>query len=164
MFLLVFSVFGWYKFKKLPKLCGNGVCNFGENCANCEQDCKCKKGQYCSFLKKKCIKTICGNGICEPFEGQENCCLDCKCFSGFTCNKETKKCEEIKFKISDEKAKELVRKYFEEKGEKVKEIEILGVGSFWGEMVKKVKILTSKSGMQYLGVTEDEKILLLPLF
>lgn len=161
---LLFLIFIWYRFQKLPKLCGNGICNFIENCANCQEDCKCQDGQYCSFKLKKCIQTKCGNRICEPFEGPENCCLDCKCFSGFICNEETKKCEEIKLKISDEKVKEVTIKYFQEKGEKVNEIEILRVGNFWGKRAKLVRVSTSKSGIQYLAITENEEVIILPAF
>jgi len=48
-------------------VCGNGVCESGEGCENCPEDCG-----VCSFNV-----TVCGNGVCESGEGCENCPEDC---------------------------------------------------------------------------------------
>jgi cysteine-rich repeat protein len=42
--------------------CPNGVCDPGENCVNCPQDC----GSVC-----------CGNGLCDTGENTDNCPADC---------------------------------------------------------------------------------------
>ncbi|MFH1432101.1 MAG: DUF87 domain-containing protein [archaeon] len=46
----------------LKAICGNDICEFGENELNCPLD--------CSYH-------TCGNGICEPTENNDNCPLDC---------------------------------------------------------------------------------------
>ena len=51
--------------------CGDGICNFGENCASCPKDCgPCE---------------VCGNEICEEGEDCETCEEDCPCKEGETC-------------------------------------------------------------------------------
>lgn len=159
-------IFGWFKIRKpISPLCGNNICESKENCWNCGIDCKCKTGKYCSFKDKKCIDIVCGNGICEPFEGPENCCLDCKCpFQIFTCSKETKKCELKTMKISDERVIELANQYFENLGKKVEKSEILGLGIAFDELIKKVRVQTSDGIIEYLGITEKEEIISLPVF
>ena len=47
----------------LPRpVCGNNICETGENEQNCPID---------------CAYHICGNGICEPTENKDNCPIDC---------------------------------------------------------------------------------------
>ncbi len=45
-----------------PPVCGNGVCEIGEDAVNCPQDCS---------------TAVCGNGICEPPETAQSCPQDC---------------------------------------------------------------------------------------
>ena len=164
-FLIFVLVFWWFKTEKVSTICGNNKCEAKENCWNCGIDCKCGDKEYCSFNDKKCLKPICGNGVCEPFEGAQNCCLDCKCLSQvFTCDKETKKCELKEMKISDKRTIELVNQHYKNLGVKVKESKILGVGLAFDELIKKVKVQTSDGKIEYLGITEKEKIITLPVF
>lgn len=66
----------------------NGVCDSGENCQNCWNDCSCTSGQVCSGTE--CITPpdetptksdlgICGDGVCSSIYGENcaNCELDC---------------------------------------------------------------------------------------
>jgi hypothetical protein len=48
--------------------CGNGTCDFGEDCNNCSVDCISSSGFSC------------GNGICEAGDGEDcvSCDLDCR--------------------------------------------------------------------------------------
>jgi hypothetical protein len=62
-------------------VCGNGVCEPGENQANCCADCGCPGILGC--LGNVC-RPICGNGVCEPGE-PGNCCADCGCADGYAC-------------------------------------------------------------------------------
>jgi hypothetical protein len=58
-------------------VCGNGICEVGESCSNCPQDCKCPNGYQCQ--EGICLPTpVCGNGYCEKGETPENCPEDCK--------------------------------------------------------------------------------------
>jgi len=50
--------------------CGDGVCNFHENCISCPSDCSSPLG------------TCCGNHICDDSENIENCRRDCSCGNG----------------------------------------------------------------------------------
>jgi len=52
-------------------VCGNGVCEPGESCNDCSDDCISKTGgnpssRYC-----------CGDGVCEGAENETNCAIDC---------------------------------------------------------------------------------------
>jgi hypothetical protein len=64
--------------KEVPTkaVCGNGICEVGESCSLCPEDCKCTSGYEC--LEGVCLpKPICGNGICERGEDSTNCPEDC---------------------------------------------------------------------------------------
>lgn len=92
--------------------CGNGKCESGENCQNCQIDCPnptcgngvCESscGENFSNCATDCGPT-CGNGVCESNrgEGPSNCCFDCyeahytkKCYDNdvywYDCNGEIK--------------------------------------------------------------------------
>lgn len=92
-------------------ICGNGVCESGENCSNCSQDCGacttcgngvCDSGETCSTCPQDCgacpVNPVCGNGSCEVGETCATCPQDCGtcpvnpvcgngiCDSGETCS------------------------------------------------------------------------------
>lgn len=48
----------------LPPVCGNGICDEGEDCGVCSADCISGGGA-----------AVCGNGVCEPESGEN--CLEC---------------------------------------------------------------------------------------
>lgn len=48
------------------ELCGNGICDAGENSVNCPGDCPSDGG------------VVCGNGVCETGENSVNCAGDCQ--------------------------------------------------------------------------------------
>ncbi|HII14709.1 MAG TPA: hypothetical protein HA362_00180 [Nanoarchaeota archaeon] len=56
--------------------CGNGVCDSGETCSGCSQDCGC--GQYQRCMLGNC-ETYCGNGQCDGSENCGTCWSDCRC-------------------------------------------------------------------------------------
>jgi len=55
-------------------LCGNGICEPGENQKNCCRDCGCPSGKEC--VNNVCVSK-CGNGRCELGENFGNCPKDC---------------------------------------------------------------------------------------
>lgn len=69
------------------EVCGNLICNHtaGENCGNCQTDCSCSQGYYCSG--EYCV-LICNNdGYCSrPLENEQNCINDCGCTNGVLAN------------------------------------------------------------------------------
>ena len=67
-------------------------------------------------------------------------------------------------KLSDERAEELAVSYFQNLGKEVKKMEILGVGKAFGKLIKKIKIDTLSDEIYYLGITEEEKVIVLPAF
>jgi len=57
-------------------VCGNNICEVGESCSICPQDCKCANGYEC--VEGICLpKAVCGNGVCERGENNANCPEDC---------------------------------------------------------------------------------------
>lgn len=63
--------------------CGNGICDPGEDCYTCSQDCISRTGG------KSSTRYCCGDGFCEGAEDSFNCAVDCGappiCNDG-TCN------------------------------------------------------------------------------
>jgi hypothetical protein len=49
-------------------MCGNGVCDIGEDCFCCPADCRC--------TGKNCANSCCGDGVCAK-ENARNCPVDC---------------------------------------------------------------------------------------
>lgn len=64
-------------------LCGNGICDYEENCGSCLTDCSCDEGMSCLF--NVCSNTFCGNDICDLNENCENCQSDCSCLKNEEC-------------------------------------------------------------------------------
>ncbi|MEM7827044.1 MAG: hypothetical protein QXQ40_02360 [Candidatus Aenigmatarchaeota archaeon] len=113
--LTIAAFFIILKPKERASMCGDGICDTGENCYNCASDCGCAGGQYCSPKSQRCVSYVCGNGACEPGESAENCCNDCGCrIEGEVCNNITHRCEIPTSGISEEKARELVENYLKQ--------------------------------------------------
>jgi hypothetical protein len=89
----------------VPLTCGNGVCEAGEDCNSCPQDClsgtgggscdACFKGScdgVCHPVKETsdcpdCAPGwCCGDGFCSGDETVDNCAVDCGCSSDAECN------------------------------------------------------------------------------
>jgi serine protease len=51
-------------------VCGNGICEEGEDGLTCSADCRCAGG-------KTCRNGNCGDGVCDGSENTHNCLLDC---------------------------------------------------------------------------------------
>ncbi|MEA1924817.1 MAG: hypothetical protein U9M95_03005, partial [Candidatus Altiarchaeota archaeon] len=74
-------------------ICGNGVCQTGENCENCPADCgacpttpvcgdaSCESGENCENCPADCgacpTTPVCGDASCDSGENCENCPADC---------------------------------------------------------------------------------------
>lgn len=154
----------YFAFGSKPKpFCGNKICDKGETCISCLQDCPCPTGQYCSQKSNGCASAVCGNKICEITESSDNCCKDCSCYKpGEVCNITKNKCEKKEFPISDDKAKELITKYFSDQGKNVTSLEFSGLFN------NKNKLLKSFRGYvdgfyENILIYEDGKIEIAPL-
>ena len=53
---------GVKNYDSTTRICGNNICEVGENTVNCPAD---------------CVKTVCGDGACSFGETAENCLKDC---------------------------------------------------------------------------------------
>jgi tetratricopeptide (TPR) repeat protein len=79
-------------------LCGNGICEIGEDFVNCPNDCKplepvcgdgkCDESENCFSCKQDCGECgpYCGDGVCGNNEDCSSCSIDCKCESGQICD------------------------------------------------------------------------------
>jgi hypothetical protein len=84
--------------------CGNAVCDEGENCTNCFEDCISGQGGSCDACFKGACDGVChpvkenltcadcapsyccGDGTCEGGETVDNCAVDCGCSSDGDCD------------------------------------------------------------------------------
>lgn len=62
--------------------CGDGICDPGDNCGNCQNDCQCGRYERCDGAM---CRTYCGNGRCDGDETCGSCWSDCGCSSGEEC-------------------------------------------------------------------------------
>jgi len=162
--IVAISYFLFFKPSKPPEavaVCGNNICEIGENCYDCPADCKCNPGEYCSKEEKKCLKSICGDGICDPLEDWTTCCDDCGCVGeGEVCNKETHACE-IPMTLTDQRAEELARKYFEDKGMEVVSVEVTYTGLMEDKTPAKflTVFIAGQEWPESIAVTENEEVI-----
>ncbi len=77
--------------ERLPDACGDGVCELGEDCSSCDQDCGtcttppscgdgvCDAGESCDSCPSDCGTCIsyCGDGSCDAGESCDSCPSDC---------------------------------------------------------------------------------------
>jgi hypothetical protein len=73
--------------------CGDGVCQSGEDCGKCAQDCRCPENLECdpgdsdaNSLGCAEVDEYCGDGNCGSGETCEDCLGDCPCGSGWECD------------------------------------------------------------------------------
>ncbi len=77
---------------KGPAVCGNGNCDFSENCVSCPKDCSCAPG-ICDTKTATCLEqNLCGNNKCDPGENCAHCSKDCKCSGSEVCDPVGQKC------------------------------------------------------------------------
>ncbi len=75
----------------MPPVCGDTVCEEGEDCASCPSDCACAAGNLCHAYLRACLSASkCGNGVCDSGESRV-CCTDCGCTHG-VCIPDSQKC------------------------------------------------------------------------
>jgi len=69
--------------------CGDGVCNSGENCLTCLQDCPCPFGETCqpdgTCVSVQPPAVNCGDGTCSLDENCLTCEDDCRCSQHYNC-------------------------------------------------------------------------------
>jgi hypothetical protein len=122
LIVVIFSVIIFYIIIKIPKpetkpICGDAICEKGENEYNCCSDCTCSKsGEVCNYKTNACVKrgnaNICGDGICDFGEDVWNCCIDCRyCPKGMICDSETAQCVYIEINITDTEAISLFKEF-----------------------------------------------------
>ncbi len=145
-------------------VCGNKVCESGENCYDCSRDCKCVDGEYCSPEEKICVMPTCGDGRCGPYENSMNCCLDCDCeLRGEVCNTVTHKCEMPDVALTDKRIEEWVVNHYNTQGKNVDDLEIQEVFVWENKVGRKVGVkIPDQKWLSFVLVTEDEEVIELP--
>jgi len=120
----------------------------------------CPAGQYCNQQTGKCVLPNCGNGICEILEDSNNCCKDCFCYKpSEVCNMETNKCEYKQITLTDERAIELVRDYFENQGKNILSLRVIGISRVNNTLAKSlVANIEGEKEFTPVLVTENEEI------
>jgi len=86
--LLVATVSAAEFSNSLP-ICGDGLCDVGEDTENCCLDCGCPvSGQECSANSEypNGLCHVCGDGVQDPVENGTNCCVDAGCPAGLECD------------------------------------------------------------------------------
>ena len=70
--------------------CSDGVCQVGEDCARCPWDCACAVTEFCdeSSVPATC-QPRCGDGTCDAPEDCTTCVADCPCPIGTFCDTTT---------------------------------------------------------------------------
>lgn len=64
--------------------CGNDVIDANEDCDSCPEDVKCGPNEKCT--DGICVSAAyCGDGVCEEDENCANCPADCACEEGYKC-------------------------------------------------------------------------------
>lgn len=102
-------------------LCGNEVCDVGENAEDCCIDCGCEQGYACNLKSYSCVRrgnrNVCGDGVCDFGEYVYNCCQDCPfCESGTACDEVTSKCVPEKISVETEHAVSLFKIFLRDEG------------------------------------------------
>jgi hypothetical protein len=173
--IIIFVISVFFVFSKPSKIqpnqttnqtiCGNRICEIGENCFNCAPDCKCNEGEYCSQEKQACVKPICGNNVCEIFESYENCCIDCGCpFDYEICNPQTKTCEAPKMNITESEALQVLLNYLQSQGKNVSESEIFGIGRCENKLCIFIRVkIEGDEWYRMFGVDEERNVNEIPL-
>lgn len=122
---------------KPTPICGNEICEQGEDCASCLTDCQCPEGKYCSEESLSCVSPQCGNSQCEYFETPIECCRDCDCWQkDEICNMEKNECEKADVKISDDEVKQLVTDYYKNQAKVLTSLDVIGT-LVWKEKSEK---------------------------
>jgi len=173
--IIIFAIFLFFVFSKPSKtqtnqtikqtICGNRICEIGENCFNCAPDCKCNEGEYCSEEKQTCVKPICGNNVCEIFESYENCCIDCGCpFDYEICNKTKNACEVRPMNITESEARDVLLNYLNNQGKNVLESEIFGIGQCGDKLCVFVRVkIEDEEWYRMFGVDEERNVVEIPM-
>jgi hypothetical protein len=102
-------------------MCGNKVCDVGENSANCCNDCGCSRGQVCNLISAVCVKRTsggrCGDGVCNFGEDARSCCQDCPyCGQGEICDTQKQECVPEEISIKPEHAVSLFKLFLHDEG------------------------------------------------
>lgn len=68
--------------------CGDGSCDYPEDCASCAADCGCEENYACNKASGACyLADYCGNGTCSASEKKGGaCCQDCGCSKEKKCS------------------------------------------------------------------------------
>lgn len=135
--LVILFLLGYFFLSSGGARCGNGLCERGEDCETCGEDCGCGEGAVCQ--KGQCVYTspplakMCGNGKCDAGETMIDCCEDCGCEQGQQCIDNS--CQ-YPFSLTDKEVEEKMNNYLDRHGYNNY---IIDVGAAWYYQDKLIK-------------------------
>jgi hypothetical protein len=106
----------------------------------------------------------CGDSVCQADENTDNCCIDCGCYQpGYVCNNKKNTCEYKEISLTDDRAMELAKKYFEDKNLVVNSTRVLGIFTYQNQLGKSVIVnIEGEEEFRSVLVMENETVVSVP--
>ncbi len=150
--LVILFLLGYFFLSSGGARCGNGLCERGEDCETCGEDCGCAEGAHC--YDGQCVKIECGNGKCDAGETMINCCEDCGCEQGQECIDNV--CKYL-FSLANEEIEEKMNNYLDQHGYINYSMDIDGTYYYEGKLVKFIYVYVNDTTFSF-GMDESGNV------